>query len=192
MERKLHNVIRSESGFTLVELMIVVAIVGLLSTIAIPNYQKFVARSRQTEAKLTLSAIYVSEITFFAEQGTFTSCLSDAGFQRVGPRVFYSIGFGNTNTTCGNGSDDCHLRDFSPMAFCAAGAFPAGGYFPANNAATGTPVNRATFNASFTTRIEKTRFTAAAVGRVSSSDPANIDVWTMNESKSISNAVSGI
>ena len=40
-----------EKGFTLVELMVVVAIIGLLSAVAIPNFQKYQARSKTSEAK---------------------------------------------------------------------------------------------------------------------------------------------
>ncbi len=43
---------KSENGFTLVELMVVVAIIGLLSAVAIPNFQKYQARSKTSEAKL--------------------------------------------------------------------------------------------------------------------------------------------
>ena len=51
--------LKSSQGFSLVELMVVVAIIGILAAIAIPNYQKFQARSRQTEAKTTLGGFYI-------------------------------------------------------------------------------------------------------------------------------------
>ena len=44
-------------GFTLIELMIVVAIIGILAAIAIPNFIKFQAKSKQSEAKTNLKAI---------------------------------------------------------------------------------------------------------------------------------------
>jgi prepilin-type N-terminal cleavage/methylation domain-containing protein len=53
------------SGFTLIELMIVVTIVGLLAAIAIPTFTKSVRRSRTTEALLGLRKIYDGSVTYF-------------------------------------------------------------------------------------------------------------------------------
>lgn len=47
---------QNTSGFTLIELMVVVAIVGVLTSIATANYQKFAARARQSEAKIVLAS----------------------------------------------------------------------------------------------------------------------------------------
>lgn len=84
-----------DSGFSLVELMIVVAIIGLLSAIAIPNFQKFQARSRTTEAKLQLAGIYTAEASFFGTYTMYHSCLNYMGYD---PREFkntrfYAVGF---------------------------------------------------------------------------------------------------
>lgn len=65
---------RSQGGFSLIELMVVVAVIAIVAAIAIPNYLRYQAKSRQSEAKVNLSGIYVSEVTFFSEQsryGTF-------------------------------------------------------------------------------------------------------------------------
>ncbi len=51
-------------GFTLIELMLVVAIVGILSAIAIPNFQRFACRAKQGEAKTTLNAIFIAEESY--------------------------------------------------------------------------------------------------------------------------------
>lgn len=64
-------IMRKRSGFTLVELMIVVAIIGILATIAIPDFLKLQAKSKQAEAKMNLGAIYTAEIAYYAEASTY-------------------------------------------------------------------------------------------------------------------------
>ena len=61
----------SKAGFTLVELVIVVGIVGLLAAIAIPNFLSYQARSRRSEAYVNLAAIARIQSTFYAERGEF-------------------------------------------------------------------------------------------------------------------------
>lgn len=54
-------------GFTLIELMIVVAIIGILAAIAVPNFVKFQCRSKQSEAKTNLKSMYVAQEAYRAE-----------------------------------------------------------------------------------------------------------------------------
>ncbi len=63
--------LRKQEGFTLIELMIVVAIIGILAAIAIPNFLQYQLKSRQSEAKTNLMAIKTSEVAFQAEQGCY-------------------------------------------------------------------------------------------------------------------------
>lgn len=58
---------RSVCGFTLVELLAAVAIVGVLATIAMPRYRAFIARSRSAEAKVNLATILSLERSYFYE-----------------------------------------------------------------------------------------------------------------------------
>lgn len=60
-----------KKGFTLIELMIVVAIIGILAAIAIPNFIKFQARSKQSEAKTNLKGIWSAQKAWFGEKDTF-------------------------------------------------------------------------------------------------------------------------
>ena len=181
----------SNAGLTLIELMIAVSIVAILATVALPNYQNFKARARQVEAKIALASAYTAEHAFFADQTSYTTCLSVAGFDRPQRKAYYSVGFGASGSTCGNGGDDCHIMDYTGMLLCSAGAFPAGGFFAADSAVSAPPVNRTTFTGAVTTAISTTSFKIGAVGRVSSRGAAFLDVWTIDERKNLLNETPG-
>ena len=65
---------KRRKGFTLIEMMIVVAIIALLATIAIPNYVSFQLRAKTSEAKANLGAIRTYEEAYKIEYGTYIAC----------------------------------------------------------------------------------------------------------------------
>ena len=81
--------IKGQKGFTLIELMIVVAIIGILAAIAIPNFLRYQAKSRQSEAKTNLGAIFVAETAYLSEQSRYGS-FSEIGYALAGTTNRYS------------------------------------------------------------------------------------------------------
>ncbi len=62
---------KKQQGFTLIELMIAVAIIGILAAVAIPQYQKYVARAQVSEAVTLLSGLKSPVIEYYSVNGDF-------------------------------------------------------------------------------------------------------------------------
>ena len=65
------KVYSERKGFTLIELMIIVAIIGILSALAIPNFQRFRSKAIQAEARANLASIHTCQIVYFGDYNTF-------------------------------------------------------------------------------------------------------------------------
>lgn len=87
--------LKRQDGFTLVELMVVVAIIGLLSAVAIPNFRKYQAKAKMSEAKLQLSSVYTAETAFYSDFNIYHNCLAYMGYnpQREVFNRYYAVGF---------------------------------------------------------------------------------------------------
>lgn len=99
--------LHTQKGFTLIELMIVVAIIGILAAIAIPNFLRFQAKSKQSEAKSNLGAIGTSAESYRVEKDTYIiSAISDLGWEPTGSaRYSYWYDVGGTDTVFPGGGE---------------------------------------------------------------------------------------
>jgi len=90
---------QSEGGFTLIELMIVVAIIGILAAVAIPSYQDYTARAQVTEGMSLASAFKQGLAEHYNNSGDFTGIvIGDIGGTTTGKYV-NAVTFDNIATS---------------------------------------------------------------------------------------------
>jgi type IV pilus assembly protein PilA len=75
--------------------MIVVAIIGILAAIAIPNFMKFMSKTKRAEVKYNLEAIFKCEISWFGENNTFSNSFSTIRWLPLGKIYYYTFWAGN-------------------------------------------------------------------------------------------------
>lgn len=93
--KEMKKLLKEQSGFTLVELMIVVAIIGVLSAVAVPNFKKYQAKAKSSEAKVQLAAAYTAQQAFYGDFGIYHTCLAYMGYEPINEYEsrYYAIGF---------------------------------------------------------------------------------------------------
>lgn len=87
------NLIKKNKGFTLIELMIVVVIVGILSSIAIPSYQQYVMRGNRTDGMSAIQMLLDAQERYYADHIQYTADLTKLGLADpyITPEGKYSI-----------------------------------------------------------------------------------------------------
>jgi len=75
---------KKQSGFTLIELMIVVAIIAILAAIALPAYQNYTKKAKFTEVTSTASALKIQTQLCYMDLGTLTGCSNTAAAAGAG------------------------------------------------------------------------------------------------------------
>lgn len=87
--RKRSVMIRSTAGFTLVELMIVVMILAILASFAIPLYINYKAGAMQSEARVLLEAVWTGEISYYSDKSVYTADYDTLGSNPINDSKFY-------------------------------------------------------------------------------------------------------
>ena len=136
---------KNNLGFTLIELMIVVAIIGILAAIAIPNFTRFQLKSKSAEARVNLSAIKTAEEAYRAENGGYLACAGNpAGAPGTAkqawgaPADFLSLGFDAEGSVFFQYAVSTSNTDFNAAALAdidGDGTDQSWGYRTANTAA---------------------------------------------------------
>jgi len=123
---------RHARGFTLIEMMIVVVIIGILSTIAWPSYNSYLARSRRSDAQSLMLSVVNKEAQFLLDARQYTDTLGAGG-----------LGIASQGWNCGAPTTACSNAYYTVTVTLTAG--PPPGYTVVGTPA-GTQVDDGTLN----------------------------------------------
>lgn len=88
-----------QRGFTLIELMIVVAIIAILASISIPAYLRYVREARRVDAQNALSSLQLAQEKHKYNNANYTGTLSSLGLTSASPEGYYTIAIPSANAT---------------------------------------------------------------------------------------------
>ncbi|MFA6527559.1 MAG: prepilin-type N-terminal cleavage/methylation domain-containing protein [Candidatus Babeliales bacterium] len=159
---------RNMSAFTLIELMIVVAIIAFLATLAVPQYFKYQMRARQAEVAMNLASLHTAMQAYFAEHGEYTTAL--AGKDGVGWKPEGYKGGGKQENF------------YYTYGFYFPGAQEGVNYFTGKLETPASALGQSS--------ADSASFAVRAAGAVASKDVC--DVWQMDEGRKLDHVQDGI
>ena len=175
-----------EEAFSLVELMVAVGIIGVMSSVAVPKYQKFRANAAQAEAQATLSSIYTLQQLYYTEN------------DRYGKYVYERTGPGNEHTKAADSDDEIGFHPPATARYHYSGKMYTGAVPP-------TEVTTPSADAvAFMVVADAQKPLGSCVGKGSKAvtDPndssktitiqaGDVDKWCINENKVLGNTHAG-
>ena len=183
--RRGYPIKKNTKGFSLIELVIVVLIIGILAAIAIPNFLKFQAKSKTSEAKANLKAIHTSQASYFGENGNFGT-FTQINWIPLGKALIYGYSMNGSVPTAAQATAGQIVVDASGLQYASSRgltgltqswAAPA----PYTALGTLTPMLAA----------DNQSFIVGAAGNVSTQSK-NADCWVITDNNFLLNTLDGI
>ncbi len=173
---------KNNKGFSLVELMVVVAIIAILASFAVPQYESFQAKARQKEALSLMNAFYAASKAVEGEYGWFPGNFEATGFNPAGQLHYRVTAEDGTNPPSGPNNDSCVntgatcTNNFADWTEVTTGSFAAGA------------VNNCTVDTDSTNGTYLTCFSAAIRNNAGN----DRDTWSLTHAKAMTNTNDGI
>ncbi len=106
---------KKDSGFTLIELMITVAIIGILVAIAVPSYSAYLKDSRRTDAIVMLLEVAGEQERFYSENNEYAETMADLGYG-TGTQNSFASPDGHYNVTVSARTERTYTLTAAPVA----------------------------------------------------------------------------
>lgn len=191
------RMLKTQAGFSLIELMIVVAIIGILATVAIPNFSRFQAKARQANAKSVLSGYFTAQKATYSEFQYFPGNFPGAGQKIEGAQFYRLTTATNTDATTtaaatGNTADTA-LAETCIATDTAAASCPVGSKLGTDfteGPSVAAPVGCVAATAATPAGAAGTFLACASA--VNGTTVADADTWSINELKAMVNTNDGL